>query len=320
MRWLITRKGVEENFDLARVKRALSDKSAPLWLDVHAPTEADYELLKSAFGIHELTIEDMSHGHERPKWEDYPGYVFLVLVSVYWNKRQLVLHQHNLCIAPAWVVTVHRDVNPELAGLRKRLGIDSSLTQGSPMFLSYLVTDAIVNCAFPVLDAIDEDVDALEDRLVTSAAQPDLAEITNLKHSVSDLRRTLGAQRDAVQRLVSQSLQPGQDDSALYFRDVYDHLVRQYETVDSLRDLLSGAMDTYLSTVSNRLNVTMKTLTVVASLFLPITFLTGFFGMNFAYLTGRVEPSPIAFFLGGIALMIGSVGFQLYLFRQKGWI
>jgi magnesium transporter len=217
------------------------------------------------------------------------------------------------------VITVHQDVNPELGGLRKRLGIDSSLTQGSSMFLSYLVADAIVDCAFSVLDSIDDDVDALEDRLVTTATQPDLAEITNLKHSVSDLRRTLGAQRDAVQRLVTQSLQPGQDDSALYFRDVYDHLVRQYETVDSLRDLLSGAMDTYLSTVSNRLNGTMKTLTVMASLFLPLTFLTGFFGMNFAYLTGVVQPSGIAFF-GGITLMIGSLVIQLYLFKQRGWI
>lgn len=319
MRWLVTNKGVEENFDLARVKTALSDKSSALWLDLYAPSEADYELLKSAFGIHELTIEDMTHGHQRPKWEDYPGYVFLVLVSVYWTNRQLVMHQHNVCIAPAWVITVHQDVNPELGGLRKRLGIDSSLTQGSSMFLSYLVADAIVDCAFSVLDSIDDDVDALEDRLVTTATQPDLAEITNLKHSVSDLRRTMGAQRDAVQRLVTQSLQPGQDDSALYFRDVYDHLVRQYETVDSLRDLLSGAMDTYLSTVSNRLNGTMKTLTVMASLFLPLTFLTGFFGMNFAYLTGVVQPSGIAFF-GGITLMIGSLVIQLYLFKQRGWI
>jgi magnesium transporter len=319
MRWLVTNKGVEENFDLARVKTALSDTSSALWLDLYAPSEADYELLKSAFGIHELTIEDMTHGHQRPKWEDYPGYVFLVLVSVYWTNRQLVMHQHNVCIAPAWVITVHQDVNPELGGLRKRLGIDSSLTQGSSMFLSYLVADAIVDCAFSVLDSIDDDVDALEDRLVTTATQPDLAEITNLKHSVSDLRRTLGAQRDAVQRLVTQSLQPGQDDSALYFRDVYDHLVRQYETVDSLRDLLSGAMDTYLSTVSNRLNGTMKTLTVMASLFLPLTFLTGFFGMNFAYLTGVVQPSGIAFF-GGITLMIGSLVIQLYLFKQRGWI
>jgi magnesium transporter len=319
MRWLVTQKGVEEDFDIAEVKRALSDKGGPLWLDVRAPTAADYDLLKAAFGIHDLTIEDMSHGHQRPKWEDYPGYVFLVLVSVYWKNRKLVLHQHNLCIAPSWVITVHQEVNPELGGLRKRLGIDSSLTQGSSMFLSYLVTDAIVDCAFSVLDVIDQDVDALEDRLVTSATQPDLAEITNLKHSVSDLRRTLGAQRDAVQRLVTQSLQPGQDDSALYFRDVYDHLVRQYETVDSLRDLLSGAMDTYLSTVSNRLNGTMKTLTVVASLFLPLTFLTGFFGMNFAYLTGVVQPSEIAFF-GGITLMIGSLVIQLFLFKQRRWI
>ena len=136
---------------------------------------------------------------------------------------------------------------------------------------------------------------------------------------MTDLRRILGAQRDSFQRLVSQSLDPNQPDAALYFRDVYDHLVRQYETVDSLRDLLSGAMDTYLSTVSNRLNGTMKTLTVMASLFLPLTFLTGFFGMNFGYLTGVVQPSGAAF-AGGILIMVGSLVIQIYLFRRRRWV
>ena len=147
----------------------------------------------------------------------------------------------------------------------------------------------------------------------------DLAEITSLRHSVTDLRRTLGAQRDCFQRLVTQSVDPQNTETALYFRDTYDHLVRQYETVDSLRDLLSGAMDTYLSSVSNRLNSTMKTLTVVAGLFLPLTFLTGFFGMNFAYLTGVVQTSGLEF-VGGILLMTVSVGIELYLFRRRHWI
>ncbi|MGC1184652.1 MAG: CorA family divalent cation transporter, partial [Candidatus Dormiibacterota bacterium] len=153
----------------------------------------------------------------------------------------------------------------------------------------------------------------------TTADQKDLAQITALKHSVTDLRRILGAQRDSFQRLVTQSLDPSQPDDSLYFRDVYDHLVRQYETVDSLRDLLSGAMDTYLSTVSNRLNGTMKTLTVMASLFLPLTFVTGFFCMNFAYLTGVVTRSGWAF-AGGIILMVSSLVIQLYLFRRRHWI
>src|SRR5438270_5419397 len=106
---------------------------------------------------------------------------------------------------------------------------------------------------------------------------------------------------------------------SIYYRDVYDHLIRQYETVDSLRDLLTGAMDVYLSTVSNRLNVTMKALTVIASLFLPLSFLTGFYGMNFTYLTQVLETPNIAFWVG-VFTMVGATVMQLYFFRRRGWI
>src|SRR5437763_6969818 len=105
----------------------------------------------------------------------------------------------------------------------------------------------------------------------------------------------------------------------LYYRDVYDHIVRQYETADSLRDLLTSAMDVYLSTVSNRLNQTTKALTVIASLFLPLSFLTGFYGMNFAYLVG-VLATPTNALVGGPVTMLVAIGIQLYLFRRRGWI
>jgi magnesium transporter len=319
MHWLVTAKGLEENCDLARLHQALRTKRGPLWLDIEAPKKADFDLLSSGFGIHALTIEDIHQGGQRPKWEDYPGYTFLVLMAMEWTKQGVALEEQYLCISPTWVVSIHQQANPALGEVRRRLGLDPSLTQGKSMFLTYMVTEAIVDSAFPALDAIDDEVDQLEDRLVTTADQKDLAQITELKHSVTDLRRILGAQRDSFQRLVSQSLDPNQPDAALYFRDVYDHLVRQYETVDSLRDLLSGAMDTYLSTVSNRLNGTMKTLTVMASLFLPLTFLTGFFGMNFGYLTGVVQPSGAAF-AGGILIMVGSLVIQIYLFRRRRWV
>ncbi|HEY6538682.1 MAG TPA: magnesium transporter CorA family protein [Candidatus Dormibacteraeota bacterium] len=319
MHWLVTGKGQEENCDLARLKQALRAKQGPLWLDIEAPKPADFELLRDGFGIHRLTIEDIQQGGQRPKWEDYPGYVFLVLVALEWKKQAAVLQEQYLCISPRWIISLHQKPNPGLAEVRRRLEVDPALAQGRPMFVTYLVTGAIVDSAFPALEGIDEEVDALEDRLVTTATQRDLPRITRLKHSVTDLRRILGAQRDSFQRLVTQSLDPAAPEASLYFRDIYDHLVRQYETVDSLRDLLSGAMDTYLSTVSNRLNGTMKTLTVMASLFLPLTFLTGFFGMNFAYLIRVLEPSGLAF-IGAIVLMVLSLVLQLYLFRRRNWI
>ena len=140
-----------------------------------------------------------------------------------------------------------------------------------------------------------------------------------MKHDITRLRQLLGAQRDLFQRLISSSLGPDDREMSVYYRDVYDHIIRQYETADSLRDLLTGAMDVYLSTVSNRLNVTMKTLTVIASLFLPLTFLTGFYGMNFAYLTTVLEPPYLSFWIG-VGTMLIATGIQFWFFRRRRWI
>jgi magnesium transporter len=162
-------------------------------------------------------------------------------------------------------------------------------------------------------------VDALEDDITDRASPDSLNRIYHLKHSVTELRRLLGAQRDLFQKLITHGITLQQEDLTLYYRDVYDHIVRQYETVDSLRDLLTSAMDVYLSTVSNRLNRTTTALTVIASVFLPLSFLTGFYGMNFSYLVGVLE-TPYAAFWVGIGTMVLSILIQLYLFRRRGWI
>src|SRR5262249_33608172 len=154
--------------------------------------------------------------------------------------------------------------------------------------LTYLVIDQLVDQLFAVVEHLDEGVDQLVDELVARPRPDDLLRITRRAHEVSDLRRLLGAQRDMFQRLLTHALTGGDAELPLYYRDVYDHQVRQYEAVDALRDLLTGAMDVYLSAVSNRLNATVKQLTVVASLFLPLTFLTGFFGMNFGFLVSGI--------------------------------
>ena len=177
--------------------------------------------------------------------------------------------------------------------------------------------DVLVDTTFTALETLDESVDKLQDAVLENATNSQLALLQEMKHSAVEMRRILGAQRDMFQRLVTLSLELDRETTA-YYRDVYDHIIRQYETVDSLRDLLTGAMDVYLSTVSNRLNMTVKALTVVASLFLPLTFLTGFFGMNFGWLVSRIG-SLYAFGIG-LAIMAISIITQLYFFRRRGWI
>ena len=281
--------------------------------------DADYRLLEETFKFHPLTIEDIQHQNQRPKLEEYPDYNFAVIFQADWSGDDVAFREHHLFIGPHYLITVHLEPAPVLTSLQDRIAKSPALTKGQPAFLTYLVIDALVDATFPVLERIDDTVDQMEDDIIAKAAPDSLDRIYHLKHSVTELRRYLGAQRDLFQRLITHGIHLQQQDMTLYYRDVYDHIVRQYETVDSLRDLLTSAMDVYLSTVSNRLNQTTKALTVIASLFLPLSFLTGFYGMNFQYLTQILE-TPYWAFAAGVGTMLVATGIQLYLFRRRGWI
>jgi magnesium transporter len=321
MRTLVTIKGAFHEPTVSTIKDHLGKcHEEGFWMDVEAPDADDYEILSKAFGFHPLTIEDVKSGDQRPKLEEYTGYSFMVLFeAVLKAEGGLDFEEYFLFLANDYLVTIHKDPQPYLAELRKRIEARPDTTKDQPAFLTYLVVDQIVDANFPVLDQLDNTIDELEDTIIDRADPEQLRTIYTLKHDITRLRQLLGAQRDLFQRLISSSLGPDDREMGLYYRDVYDHIIRQYETVDSLRDLLTGAMDVYLSTVSNRLNVTMKTLTVIASLFLPLTFLTGFYGMNFAFLTQVLEPPYIAFWVG-VGTMLIATAIQFWFFRRRGWI
>ncbi len=319
MRTLITTEGKVEATSIEEISRRFANcEKDGFWLDIETPGPDDYAMLEDTFHFHPLTIEDIQHQDQRPKVDEYAGYNFTVVFEAVWDAG-VVMREHHLFVGPHYVITVHLERSAQLRQLQGRVEKSPELTHGSPAFLTYLVIDALVDGTFPVLDRLDDEVDALEDDITRKASEKSLARIYDLKETVTDLRRFLGAQRDVFQRLITHGIHTQQQDMALYYRDVYDHIVRQYETADSLRDLLSSAMDVYLSTVSNRLNQTTKALTVIASLFLPLSFLTGFYGMNFSYLVNILE-SPYLAFAAGVLTMLGAVAIQLYLFRRRGWI
>jgi magnesium transporter len=320
LRTLLTITGKTASTETQDVQRCFADaEKSGLWLDIEAPDQDDYRLLEQTFNFHPLTIEDIQHQNQRPKIDEYPDYNFSVIFTAVWDQDDIAMREHHLYVGPHYLITVHQEPSPELRQLQERIEKSPELTHGKPAFITYLVIDTLIDSTFPVLEKLDEEVDGLEDEITQSAKQQSLERIYHLKHTVTDLRRFLGAQRDVFQRLITHGIHLQQQDMTLYYRDVYDHIVRQYETVDSLRDLLTSAMDVYLSTVSNRLNQTTKALTVIASVFLPLSFLTGFYGMNFAYLTQVLE-APYATFAVGIVTMLIAIGIQLFLFRRRGWI
>jgi len=319
VRKLITVSGKYAEPDDKQVASCLkaSDREA-FWLDIRDPDDADYKLLLNVFHFHRLTIEDIQVQNQRPKLDQFDGYVFVVIFGASLEKTRITYQEHHLYFAKHVVVTVHKEAAPSMDALMDRIRKDPDLAQNDPQLLKYLVLNEVTESMFSVLEELDNEIDRLEDQIVTKPTSRTLSTVYRLKHEVIDLRRVLGAQREVFQHLVTHAVQFHSEETSVYYRDVYDHVVRQYETVDSLRDLLTGSMDVYLSTVSNRLNGSMRQLTVIASLFLPLTFLSGFFGMNFAFLVSKIM-APWTF-AGAIGLMVTSTLIQLYIFRRRGWI
>jgi magnesium transporter len=317
MRTLFTADGHSREVDPSTVQGLLAAPHQVFWLDMQAPDDDDYRLLSDTFKFHQLTIEDVKHQNQRPKLDGYDGYVFAVVFVIALDGEEVSFREHHLYIAPDYLVSVHQEPEPSFDTLNERIAESPESTCRKSSFLTYLVMDSLVDTTFAALETLDESVDKLQDEVLQNANNAQLALLQDMKHSAVEMRRVLGAQRDMFQRLVTLSLEADRETTA-YYRDVYDHIIRQYETVDSLRDLLTGAMDVYLSTVSNRLNMTVKALTVVASLFLPLTFLTGFFGMNFGWLVSRI--GTLYAFMIGLSLMAISIITQLVFFRRRGWI
>ena len=302
------------------IAACLAEGKQGFWLDIENPDDSDYELLEKTFKFHPLALEDIRHQNQRPKLDEYTGYIFVVLFAAVFNGERIEIREQHLFLSSQYLVSVHVEPSEPLDRLRERIRANPDLTHRTLPFLFYLVVDQLVDALFPVIDQVDDATEQLEENIVARADPASLGRLTNLKRVVIDLRKVLGAQRDVFQRLTTHTVgMEGGQDMAIYYRDVYDHLIRQYETVDSLRDLLTSAMDVYLSTVSNRLNQVITRLTIFATLFLPLTFITGFFGMNFAWLVAHIAPAW-TFWVIGVGAMLATTALQLLYYRRRGWL
>jgi magnesium transporter len=290
------------------------------WLDLTAPSAEQLAQLHDLFGFHPLALEDSQHFNQRPKLDDYGDYVFLVFYGA-WRRQpddSEPLREVHLFISGHYMVTIHRDPLPILDKQREQLG---GRILHSEQFLLYRVLDALVDSFFPLLSDMDDEIDDLEAAVLEDPDERQLERLFALKRELVAMRKIVSPQRDLFVRSVDQiSELPGFElDERDYFRDVYDHLIRISDLIDSYRDLLSGATDLYLSTISNRQNDVMKQLTVIATVFLPLSFITGFFGMNFGYMVGHIA-SSWTFWLLGIGSMAATILVLLAFFRRKRWL
>lgn len=297
------------------------------WLDLFEPSDDELDLLAARLGWHPLAVEDTKEFDQRPKLDRYGDHMLLVFYGAHGlrphgdadvgDDRPALVEVH-LLVSGDWIVTVHRHRCDALEDLRRRLHAQPHDPE-SEQFVVYRILDVLTDTFFPVLDEIDELIDSLEDAILLRADDEQLQRVFKLKRALGALRRVVQPQRDLAQRAIEDindlpGLSLGARD---YFRDVYDHLIRVNDSIEGYRDLLTGLMDIYLSTTSNRMNAVMKQLTLVSTVFLPVTALTGFFGMNFGWLVRHID-SLWTFLLFGVGgALLAALGLFAWFKRAR---
>jgi magnesium transporter len=301
--------------------RAHLDDGDFVWLDYEGPSNEEIAELADLLNLHPLTVEDAHTFHQRPKMEEYDGYMFMVVFGVDPGTASggPLLREVHLILSGDYAVTIHRRPFAALDDLRERYA-DQPIR--SEQFFIYKILDAITSTFVPVLSRVDDDIDELEQDVIDEASPEDLQRIFSLKRDLVAMRRVVTPMRDMFARNAERiaELPRMQADDRLYYRDLYDGLIRIADLVDSYRDLLSGATDMYLSTIANRQGEVNKQLTIIATIFLPLTFLTGFFGQNFQWLVDHVLETRWSFWVFGLgSLVVATIGFYIY-FKRKRWI
>ena len=296
----------------------VTDRSNVLWIDVAGLHEVGLlEKLGQQFGIHPLVLEDILNTEHRPKAEDFTRYVFVVAKYMDWKQDHIENAHVSLVLGDGFVLSF-QEHGDAFAVIRERIELGKGrIRKMGADYLAYSLLDSIVDRYFVALEAVGEQIEVFEEDLV---AAPD----TNRLHEIHALRRELVSFRRMIWPLreVGSILQRGdmlliREETRLYIGDVHDHVIQCIEIVETFRDLLSGMLDIYLSSMSNRMNAIMQVLTVISTIFIPLTFIAGVYGMNFYYMPELEWPwsYPLVWLV-----MVGIVLFMLAYFRRKKWL
>jgi magnesium transporter len=317
---------------LKELSQCLQQPEGKVWVDLDNPSEAEEEtLLVSLFDFHPLAIEDCQSGRQEdghlPKVEDFADYLFVIFNPVEMapvpegrrqsNRISITTSQLSTFLSRRVLVTHHYTPMRSISYAAQLLAKNPMALGRGPDFLFHIIIDDIVDNYTPILDALDDAVDAMEEEVFRQTSQRTMARILQLKKTIMTIRRIAVYQREMLNRLSRGEFSLITQDEMIYYRNVYDHLVRMTDLADSYRDIVSGLLDAYLSVTSNNLNQIMKVLTIISTIFLPLSVITGFFGMNFKYLPGAEWEFGVA----AAALFMAAVGGgMLWLFKRNKWL
>ncbi len=290
------------------------------WVDVQGLGEKDVlEDLAGIFRLHRLALADVVNTPQRPKVESYENHLFVITrMALLSADGQLHTEQVSLFLGKSFVLTFQETYGDCLDPIRERIRAGTGIVRSSGAdYLAYAILDAITDQYFPVIESMGEHIEVLEDEVVTRASPATLQKVYALKRELLSVRRGIWPQRDAINALIRDESGLIGREAHVYLRDCYDHAVQLIDVIETLRELTSGLLDVYLSSVANRTNEVMKVLTVVTSIFIPLTFLVGVYGMNFQFMP---ELHWRHGYLGVWLIMIATATCLLIYFWKKGWL
>ena len=279
------RTGLDTSFPLEKLPQALRNKKGLLWLDFSSEPDPTCEpILLQVFGFHPLAVDDALQETHTPKVDDWGDYIYLVLNAIDYSGHPdggLRVIELDLFAGANFIVSHHDEPLIVLDRVWDVCQRDFRHTRNGADHLLYRILDFLVAGYMPIVEKIDIELDDIEDQVFNKPTRDTLEQIFSLKRTLLAMRRVITPQREVLNKLARDDYRVIDPDDRVFFRDVYDHLVRLQDLNESMRDLVSGSLDTYLSVINNRMNDVMKTLTAVTTLFMPISFVAGFFGMNF---------------------------------------
>ena len=312
-----------EDRELNTVEEALpyTEKPTTTWINIDGLHQVDIiEKAGAYFSLHPLVLEDVLHTGQHPKMEDFDDYLFIVMNLIYYDNSEddIKTDQFSMVFSPRFLISFQERsgdfFDPVLERLRQGKG---RIRKRGTDYLVYALIDIIVDHYFVVLEKIAEKMEVLEDGLMTNPSPEILQEIHYLKRELIFLRKSVWPLREMVRTMERGDSALFQEDTSIYFKDLYDHIYQVVDTTETLREMVTGMLDVYLSSVSNRMNEVMKVLTMIATIFIPITFVAGVYGMNFRYMP-ELDWHWGYPLLWGIMIAIGIV--MLAYFRRKRWL
>lgn len=296
------------------------DKPTVTWINIDGLHQVDIiEKLGSCYNLHPLLLEDILNTEQRPKMEDFGDYLFFVLKMLDYGKNGVIeAEQVSLVLGPNYVISFQEHEGDVFNTVRERIRKNKGrIRKSGADYLAYALMDSIVDNYFLILENIGERIEATEQQLAENPTMETLHAIRELKKEMIFLRKSVWPLREVINNLERGESPLIHESLNAYLRDVYDHTIQIIDTVESLRDMISGLLDVYLSSISNKMNEVMKVLTIFASIFIPLTFVAGIYGMNFQFMP---ELEWTWGYFGALCVMALTAGVLLVYFKRKKWL